>query len=334
MKFLSDKSAPIIIPGAGLLSGIVFGLLFGDLDPYRFVVEELTMGPVEIPFIITAAYVLGRFGWKTGCAFTLLGALGSWVTFAPAISVTPVVFLKNACTGMVIGGTFLRDGRFAARLMVASLPGLIVAVIYGFPLVYGGIPDTILEEIRREAADIYNSFMSPDDAKNAAENAVLMMKEVFGVGFTVFSLNTIFITWVSFVFFAWMERRSGRSGEKIPQFIEFSMPFHAIWIFLVSFGLVLTEYQSVFPIALNICLACAGLYGTQGVAIVVYHMRRASFGRIPRILFWLMFFITIAFSSMFLALVGIIDNWYNLRPSSPVSHTGDTQKGNEHEGDS
>ncbi len=120
----------------------------------------------------------------------------------------------------------------------------------------------------------------------------------------------------------------------LPPFNEFAMPFHAIWLFLASFGIVLTEYQAVYPVALNICLVFAGLYGAQGVAIVVHHMKRASFGRIPRILFWLMFFITIAFSSMFLALIGIIDNWYNLRPSSPVPPKGDAQEGNEHEGDS
>ncbi len=334
MKLLSDNRASIVVPGAGFLLGIVFSLVFGDLDPYRFVVEELTMGPVEIPFILAAAYVIGRFGWKMEFVFTLCGVIGSWSAFAPSYSVTPVVFLKNALTGMAIGGGLFLNGPFARRLMAASVPGVLVAGFYGLPLVYGGVPETILEDIRREAADIYSPFMSPDDAKNAAENAVFMMKEVFGVGFTVFFLNTIFITWVSFVFFAWLELRSGRRSETLPRFSEFSMPFHAIWIFLASFGLVLTEYQSVYPVALNICLALAGLYGAQGVAIVTYHMKRAAFGRIPRILFWLMFFITIAFSSMFLALVGIIDNWYNLRPSSPVPPTGDTQEGNDHEGDS
>ncbi len=139
------------------------------------------MGPVEIPFILLAAYCLKRFGWKLGCAFTFA------VLWAPGPLSRPhtrshLVFLKNALTGMVIGGGFLSTGRFAYRLAIASAPGVLVAGLYGLPLVYGGVPDTILEDIRREAGDIYNSFMSPDDAKNAAENAALMIKEVFGVG--------------------------------------------------------------------------------------------------------------------------------------------------------
>ncbi len=95
----------------------------------------------------------------------------------------------------------------------------------------------------------------------------------------------------------------------------------------MSFGLVLSEYEPTFVIALNVFGVMAGFYGIQGMAIVSYYMNRTSMGRLPRILFWLIFFITLAFSGVFLIIVGVIDNWYHLRFALSSSNTGGKEEG-------
>jgi len=51
----------------------------------------------------------------------------------------------------------------------------------------------------------------------------------------------------------------------------------------------------------------------QGIAIVVFHMNRMSLGRLPRVIFWMLFFVTLAFSSIMLVGIGILDNWFKMR---------------------
>ena len=198
----------------------------------------------------------------------------------------------------------------------------------------GGIPAETLEDIRKEAESMYVSFMSADDARNASENAIYVVKAVFGAGFAVFFLNSVMLTGIAFIATAWTQRKMKREPEAVPPFRDFRLPFHVIWVFLVSFGLVLLEHGPSYPVALNVCLAAAGLYAFQGTAIVVHHMSRSSIGRLPRILFWLMFFITIGFSIFFLAFLGMIDNWYSLRPLVQKPDPGGEREDSDHEGDS
>lgn len=324
----------LIVPGIGFAAGLGFSLLIGGLDPARYLLEELTLGPFEIPFIVLAAVCTRLYGLRAGIVFSLFGALGSAAPFLTEYSSTIVIFLKVAATGVIIGENRWFSKTFTARLTVSSIPGFIVACFFGLPLIIQGVSPDLLEEIRKEALGIYTSFMAPEDAKNAADNALLVMKGLFAVGLAAFTLSSIILAWLSFLATGWFLRRTKRDSEPVPPLKAFSLPFHVIWVFLVSFGLVLAEFKPLYPIALNLCLITAVLYGTQGMAIVVFHMNRASMGRFPRVLFWLMFFITLAFSGFFLACIGIIDNWYNLRKTPTVSDKGGNREEQHHESDS
>jgi hypothetical protein len=333
MARIPDTRTWIAVPVAGLVTGVLFSFLIGELDAARYLVEELTFGPFEIPFIVAVALCVLKFGRLAGGVFALFGFIGSGVVFLPGFTTTSLIFLKVAATGMIIPEPWLQEKPFGVRLSAASLPGFFLGCAIGIPLVIHGVSPEVLEDIRKEALGIYTSFMSPDEAKNAADNAMTVMKGLFAVGLALITLNSIALAWLSFLVTGWAARRARIESEKVPSIVTFSLPFHMIWVFLASFALVLTEFKPVFPVALNLCLVTAGLYGFQGLAIVAYHMNRASLGRIPRVLFWLMFFITLAFSGIFLVCVGIIDNWFNLRTAPPGPGVGGNGEEHRHESD-
>jgi hypothetical protein len=160
------------------------------------------------------------------------------------------------------------------------------------------------------------------------------MRGMFSVSFAILALSALVQAWLSFLALEWAGRRTRLEVEKVPSLVNFAVPFPMIWVFLACFGLVLIEYRPTFPLALNGLIITAGLYGIQGTAIITWHMGRASVGRIMRVLFWLIFFITLAFSSIFLMVTGIIDNWYTLRPKTTIPDAGDRGEGSDHESDS
>ncbi|MFA6470602.1 MAG: DUF2232 domain-containing protein [Candidatus Latescibacterota bacterium] len=304
-----------------MLSGLFFALLMGGMDASGYLLNQLTIGPAEIPFIALAAFIARKYGWKTGIVYTVFGIIGTCSLLIPDLTLTPGVFLKTALTGIIIGEFGWFSGRFTWRLAAASLPGAIMALVVGLPLVINGASPDTLESIKQEALGMYKAFMSPDNAKNAADNALVMMRGVFKVGLSILILSSLVIAWLSFLFSNWTMQKVKEVPEQVPPLYTFTVPFHAIWIFLVSFGIVLSEYEPTFYIALNIFCVMAGLYCFQGLAIITHFMNRTSMGRIPRILLWLIFFITLAFSGVFLILIGVIDNWYKLRFVQSQSNT-------------
>ena len=327
MAFSPRNHLWILIPGAGLLAGLIFTLLMGSMDASRYLLNQLTIGPAEIPFIVLAAVVARKYGWINGGIYTIAGTAASCALLIPDLTLTPGIFLKTAFTGIIIGEPGWFGGRFTWRLAAASFPGALLALAVGLPLIIGGVSQETLESIKQEALGMYKAFMNPDNAKNSAENALMMMKGIFKVGLSILLLSSVVMAWLSFLFSGWVMKKAREVPEPVPPLDAFSVPFHAIWLFLVSFGLVLSEYEPTFVIALNVFAVTAGFYGFQGMAIVSYYMNRTSMGRLPRILFWLIFFITLAFSGVFLIIVGVIDNWYHLRFALSSPHTGGREEG-------
>ncbi len=331
MALSPGKKIWILSPGMGLLVGFIFSFLMGGIDPSRYLIEQMTIMPLEVPFIILTAVLVRKYGILPGAAYAVAGTVGSALPFFPAISIPPMIFARICLTGLIIGAIGYIPGRFSYRLGAAALPGVILAGVIGLPLVINGVSPDILDGVKKESLELYKAFMTPEDASNAAENATSLLQGMFGVSFAVLALSSIVQAWLSFLFLGWAGPRAGIEVERVPSMMTFSTPFAMIWVFLVCFGLVLLEYAPVFPLALNGLIVVAGLYGIQGTAIISWHMARASLGRIPRILFWLIFFITLAFSSIFLIVTGIIDNWYTLRPSATAPGAGDRGEGTDHE---
>lgn len=320
--------------GIGLCAGALFTWIMGNLDVAHYVVELMSISPLEIPFIVLAAVLVRKFTWFMGLVYILVGTAASFYMIFPNVSITSVVFLQTAVMGVFIGETKWFSRNFTWRLSAVSFPGFVLAVIFGLQLVLSGIPAGTIDEIRQESLEMYQVFMSQDDALNAVENAMLLFKTFFRMGFGILFLGALILSWLSFHVARWIMVRFREEPEAVPPIYFFKIPFHAIWIFLVGLGVYLIGYKPLFLIAINILFIMAGLYGIQGLAVVTYHMNRISLGIWPRIFFWLIFFITLTFSFFILIITGIVDNWINLRSLPFFSKTIGQEEGNKNESDS
>ena len=89
----STQIVPFLLSSAfGLLSGIMFNLIVGNLDGAGYLVEQLNLGLVEIPFIVLCAVIVRKYGWRSGILFCVFGIGVSATFFYHEKSITPVVF--------------------------------------------------------------------------------------------------------------------------------------------------------------------------------------------------------------------------------------------------
>ena len=306
--------------GFGIISGVLFTLIVGHINIATYIFDQLGIGLFEIPLIISFAVFVRKFGWKKGGICAVFGAGISAAILFPEKSITPVVFLSVSLMGVILGETSWFKGSFLNRLIAVSLPGLIIAFVLGVPLVTHGVSPETMDNVRQDSLEMYQNFMSQDEALNATENVMHVFRGIIKAGLALLFVSSLTVAWLSFLCAQWVMKKFHEVPEYVSSLSKFKIPFHAIWVFLGSFGLLLSEYKPVFPLALNIFAMIAFLYLIQGIAIVIFQMNRLSMGRLPRVLFWCIFFVTFVFSGIFLIGAGLIDNWFSLR-SFPSNNT-------------
>ncbi len=299
--------------GLSLLSGILFTYIIGVLDSSQYLLEQMSIVLIELPFVVCYAVLVRKYDWLICCAYAFLGTAASFALIFPGNTVTPLVFLKISFMGIILGKYNWLSGSFLRRISAVAIPGIIIAFVFGLPIIINGVSPEIIEETKQDTLKIYQAFMSEDDALNAVENAMFFFNEIFKIGLAFYFLFTLILSWLSFLLANWVMGKIKESTEYVPPFYTFKLPFHVIWVLLAGGLLFVSGYKPSIPMASNILAVMAGLYGIQGLAIVTYHINGISIGRLPKVLFWLIFFMMIGFFSVFLIIVGIIDNWFNLR---------------------
>jgi len=313
MELTSLKDSPLFGFLLGLFLGVLFTVILGSLDMSDYLVEQLSIGFVELPFIVFWAVFEKKYGWKNAFSYVLIGTVVSLLLSFQLKSITPMVYFKVSIIGIILGEATLFAGSFTKRFAAVSFPGVLLAFVFGIPLIFADVSPDVIERIRADALRMYQTFMSPEEALNAADNAMIMFRGIFKVSFAVFFISAIGFAWLSFLVTPFFMRKFKEEPEYVAPFNSFKLPFHAVWLFLAGFGILLSEYKPVFPLALNVFAVMACLYLLQGMAIVMYHINRFSMGRVLKVVFWLLFFISLGFTGGFLILTGVIDNWFNLR---------------------
>ena len=316
-----------LVTGVGL--GPFFTFIVGDISSPHYLLELMSLILVEVPFVAAYALLVRKCGRTSAIVCGAAGTLLSMVLIGHGLSLTPVIFLKIAATGVILGEISWFAAAFPKRLSAVAAPGILFAFLFGIPLVIQGVSPEVLEEIRNDSLGIYQTLMSEDDARNAIERAMYFFQGVFRIGLSVYVLYAVMLAWFSMYFSGWLLGVFREQGGYPPPFQSFRMPFHSIWALLAGAGLWVAGIESVYPFALNILAVMAGLYGVQGLAIVMYHMNGISIGRLPKVLFWVIFFLTIGLTGVLLVITGIIDTWFNLR--SVIYQNADKEEGNKDE---
>ncbi len=298
----------------GLIFGLVFTYIVGYLDTADYLIEQWSIWILEIPSIVLIAVMVKKTGWRRFLFYAVFGVLSSWsLTFGEG-SITPLVYAKVSMTGMILGECSLFSESFGRRFMAVAAPAVIIAFIVGLPIIFqDGNPEAV-DRFRNDSLELYNTFMSGDEAKNAADNAVFMFESLFKAGFAVFMIAALIYAWCSFQALSLFAGRFCETKDHIISFREMKLPFVLVWPFLLSFGFILLEYEPLMPLALNSFVVMVFLYLVQGMAVILYHMHRLELGRLPRIALWFFIFFTLIFSGLVLVVVGLADNWFDLRP--------------------
>ncbi|MFC1539499.1 DUF2232 domain-containing protein [Candidatus Latescibacterota bacterium] len=312
--------------------GFLFTYIVGEFDAPQYLLELMSLVFIELPFVVSYAVFTRKFGWKVSSGYAFMGTAVSFALIFPGNPVTYLVFLKIAVMGIILGKQDWFGGSFLRRILGVTIPGFILALVFGVPIITYGVSPEILELIREDTLQIYKAFMSEDNALNTVENAMFFFNQVFKIGLAVYFLFGIILSWLSFLLANLVMRKFGEPSETIPPFYSFKLPFDTIWILIIGGLIFVIGYEPTIPIVSNILAAAAGLYGIQGLAIVTFHINRFSIGRLPKIIFWVIFFLTFAFFSIFLIIIGIFDNWFNLRYS--LEYYKEEDKGNNNEDNS
>lgn len=321
------KKLPQLLAGiaACVLLGPLFAFIIGDLDAPNYLLELMTIVLIEVPFVVAFAFLAKKIDWRYAFFIALAGSVLAGAVLWPSVtSITPVIFLKVALTGILIGIPRFAKMQFSRHMTVAMVPGLVLGCVLGGVIVLGGVAPDVLEQTKQETLEVYQAFMTEDEALNAVENAMYFFKSIFSVAMAFYVFFAVVLTWLSFYFAKVIFPKFGEQPETVPPLYMFRTPFHAVWFFLAGGALWVIGYEPAVPLAINLMASMAGLYGLQGMAIVTYYVNGLSMGHLPKVLFWLIFFLTIGFSGVFLIITGILDNWFNMRsiPDNPGGEEG------------
>ena len=114
----------------GLFSGFLFTFIVGSLDTADYLMEQLSIGIIEVPFIILFAVFDRKYGWKHCLFFVFLGIVISVILTFENKSITPVIYLKTSLMGIILGESSWCKDSFKKRLLAVSFPGIVLSFFF------------------------------------------------------------------------------------------------------------------------------------------------------------------------------------------------------------
>lgn len=296
-----------------IAAGGLFSYLAEDTTPAGYLLQLASLFLVETPFIALYAFLARRYGWQWFVPMAAVGLAASAAAFLPSFSWTPLVFLKIELMGLVIGRMNWFNQSFFERMTAAVMPGIALALVFGGLIIFQGVSPEETGQIRSDTIEVYTAFMAEDDATNAADNAMLFFQTLFAISVAFIAILSIIEVWAAFLLANWLFARLRDPREELPSFNGLKVPFHFIWLLLASAPFALFPVPAVSPFMINVLTVMGALYCFQGLAVATFLLNRYSRSPLPKVLFWVIFFITISVTGVVLILVGIADNWFNLR---------------------
>ncbi len=112
------------------------------------------------------------------------------------------------------------------------------------------------------------------------------------------------------------------AGWQLPPFSRWRLPFYLVWALIFGLGLMLTRMPYAADGGLNLALLAASLLSIQGIAVQFFVTGRI-FSRPARVVYWTVMgtlFVLLVLASG--ALLGLIDQWADLRRLNAAVDTG------------
>jgi len=194
--------------GLSLLSGILFTYIIGSLDSSQYLLEQMSIVLIELPFVVCYAVLVRKYDWLICCAYAFLGTAASFALIFPGNPVTPLVFLKISFMGIILGKYNWLSGSFLRRISAVAIPGIIIAFVFGLPIIINGVSPEIIEETKQEP---------PQDDRNALwQQYATLYKEYVKIDHYYEHLSTQATNDEISDDIAWLKRELTTTAEAVP----------------------------------------------------------------------------------------------------------------------
>jgi len=276
-------------------------------------------------------FLLHRFGKNTGGKYILFGCLLAGITGLAFQVVEQFLFsLTMLPAGFIIADSVTKgDSKYLSGIKAAvALAGswLLLSTILATGLEHH--PYTLLltsiNTGMDEAVAYYKANGSlPEETIYILETTFQEMKTLLPrVMPAILACIVLLIVWFTMV--AGNQLLSRKTGiGPWPEYRFWTLPDKLIWALIISAVLVVLPLEPGRTVGLNMLLVTGLLYCFQGIAIVLFYFYKWSVPRFLRAIIYVILFFQ-SFGAIFLAILGVIDIWFDLRRLHSAENETDT----------
>ncbi len=275
-------------------------------------------------------YLVSRYGNNAGGKYILFGCLFAGVACIAFQLIEQLMFsLTLIPTGFVIAGAAKKNESIHQTGVkgVITLAGswLLVTTILAVGLEHHPytLLLTTLNEGMDEALAYYKVNASmPEETLYLLETTFQQMKvQLPRVMPAILACIVLLIVWFTMV-----------TGNKLlykkmgispwPEYRYWSLPEKFVWALIASAVLVILPMEPGRTVGLNMLLVVGLIYCFQGIAIVLFYFYKWSVPAFLRAILYVILFFQ-SFGTIFLAILGVTDVWFNLRRLRNGEHKTD-----------
>lgn len=265
-------------------------------------------------------YLLLRYGRKAGGRYILFGCLLAGIAGLVFQVVEQLLFsLTMLPVGFILADSVKKgESKYLSGIKaVVALAGswFLLSMILATGLEHH--PYTLLlTSINKgmdEAVSYYRANGSlPEETIHLLETTFQEMKALLPrVMPAILTCIILLIVWFTMVSGNQLLLKKTGTGPW-PEYRFWTLPDKLIWALIVSAVLIMLPMEPGRTIGLNLLLVTGLLYCFQGIAIVLFYFYKWSVPRFLRAIIYVILFFQ-SFGAIFLAILGVIDIWFDLR---------------------
>ncbi len=145
------------------------------------------------------------------------------------------------------------------------------------------------------------------------EEAIRQLRVILPKIFPAITVNTVIITiWLNLLLGNWLLRKSHSGQAPWPCFRQWRLPDKLVWILIgAGFGSLL-PLPGIQIVSLNSILILGLVYGLQGLAVLAFLLHKWEVPVVFQVFVFSLILLQ-TYSVIFLALLGLVDIWLNIR---------------------
>lgn len=286
----------------------------------------VTLVPLAGPIVIVMTPLpilyyglrLERARFLAAMALALAGSAGLLTFLGHPVSL-PVLLLIGF-TGTLLAEILRKGYPVGETVLIPSLAlffcglGFLVAYTLTSGLGLFASVEKYVAAVIRENLKLYEQMnFSPEQVALIRENAADITAFITGI-FPAMALAGAAVTvWLNLLAGRWLFRRTGAAGfPDLGDLALWKAPEKLVWLLIAAGGAMLTPWEELATIGLNVLILCGLVYLFQGLAIAAFLFKCKQVPVVVRVLFYML---TLIQQYLLIAViaVGLFDLWFDFR---------------------